>query len=262
VSEGGFSGGLRGTDGIRRRGVSVASRPSTRASKLPVTQLVFVARGVFPRSTPCVCVLRGFLPGRVFPDRTTRRHGLVRFPPDWVGLAGCVVTLWPRQPGPSWDPQSGARRPGASLRWLAPVRQRARRPRSRATVPSATTAAGVANSRRSSRPRRPGRPTGGPPANDGGPVVLQCGTWPARRLRPEGRPCLRHLDVRRLLPRLSMRLAPVLRHKPFMGLRGALRRTRRRSRGRIIMRPRRTVARTIILAMGPVPGAGDRVTLG
>jgi len=72
--------------------VSVASRPSTRESKLPVTQLVFVARGVFPRSTPCVCALRGFLPGRVFPDRTTRRHGLDRLPPKWVGLAGCVVT--------------------------------------------------------------------------------------------------------------------------------------------------------------------------
>jgi len=72
--------------------VSVASRPLTRASKLPVTQLVFVARGVFPRSTPCVCALRGFLPGRVFPDRTTRRHGLARLPPDWVGLAGRVFT--------------------------------------------------------------------------------------------------------------------------------------------------------------------------
>jgi len=71
--------------------VSVASRPSTRASKLPVTQLVFVARGVFPRSTLCVGALRGFLPGRVFPDRTTRRHGLARLPPDWVGLAGRVV---------------------------------------------------------------------------------------------------------------------------------------------------------------------------
>jgi len=73
--------------------VCVASRPSTRASKLPVTQLVFVARGVFPRSTPCVCALRGFLPGRVFPDRTTRRHGLARLLPDWVGLAGRVVTF-------------------------------------------------------------------------------------------------------------------------------------------------------------------------
>jgi len=89
---GGFSEGLRGTDGIRGRGVSVASRPSTRASKLPVTQFVFVARGIFPRSTPCVCAVRGFLPGRVFPDRTTRRHGLARLPPDWMGLAGRVVT--------------------------------------------------------------------------------------------------------------------------------------------------------------------------
>jgi len=73
--------------------VSVASRPSTRASKLPVTQLVFVARGAFPRSTPCVCALRGFLPGRVFPDRTTRRHGLARPPPKWVGWAERAVTL-------------------------------------------------------------------------------------------------------------------------------------------------------------------------
>ena len=72
--------------------MSVASRPSTRASKLPVTQLVFVARGVFPRSTPCVCALRGFLLGRVFLDRTTGRHGLARLPPYWVGLAGRVVT--------------------------------------------------------------------------------------------------------------------------------------------------------------------------
>ena len=73
--------------------MSVASRPSTRASKLPVTQLVFVARGAFPRSTPCVCALRGFLPGRVFPDRTTRRHGLARPPPNWVGWAERVVTV-------------------------------------------------------------------------------------------------------------------------------------------------------------------------
>jgi len=72
--------------------VSVASRPSTRASKLPVTKLVFVARGAFPRSTPCVCALRGFLPRRVFPDRTTRRHGLARPPPNWVGWAERVVT--------------------------------------------------------------------------------------------------------------------------------------------------------------------------
>jgi len=73
--------------------VSVASRPSTRERKLPVTQLVFVARGVFPRSTPCMCALRGFLPGRVFPDRTTRRHGLARLPPDWVRLAGRVFSF-------------------------------------------------------------------------------------------------------------------------------------------------------------------------
>jgi len=64
-----------------------------RASKLPVTQLVFVARGVSPRSTPCVCALRGFLPGRVFPDRTTRRHGLARLPPKWAGWAARVFTF-------------------------------------------------------------------------------------------------------------------------------------------------------------------------
>jgi len=39
-----------------------------------------------------VCALRGFLPGRVFPDRTTRRHGLARPPPNWVGWAERVVT--------------------------------------------------------------------------------------------------------------------------------------------------------------------------
>jgi len=74
--------------------VSVASTPSTRASKLPVTQLVLVARGVFPWSTPCVCALRGFLPEGVFPDRNSRRHGLARLPPDWVGLDGRVVTVF------------------------------------------------------------------------------------------------------------------------------------------------------------------------
>jgi len=40
-----------------------------------------------------VCALRGFLPGRVFPDRTTRRHGLARPPPNWVGWAERVVTV-------------------------------------------------------------------------------------------------------------------------------------------------------------------------
>ena len=53
---------------------------------------MFAARGVFPRSTRCVCALQGFLPGRIFPDRTTRRHGLDRLPPNWVGLAGHAVT--------------------------------------------------------------------------------------------------------------------------------------------------------------------------
>ena len=79
--------------GIKGRGVSVASGPSTRASMLPVTQLVFAARDVFPPSTPCVCALRGFLPGPVFPDTATRRLGLARLPPNWVVLAGRVVTL-------------------------------------------------------------------------------------------------------------------------------------------------------------------------
>ena len=70
-----------------------ASEPSTWASKLPVTHLVFRAQGAFARSTPCVCALRGFLPGRVFPDRTARRHGLARLPPNWVGLAEHAVTF-------------------------------------------------------------------------------------------------------------------------------------------------------------------------
>jgi len=73
--------------------VSVASRPSTQASKFPVTQLAFVARGAFPRSTPCFGALRDFLPGRVLPDRTTRRHSLARSPPNWVGWAELVVTF-------------------------------------------------------------------------------------------------------------------------------------------------------------------------
>ena len=81
--------------------MSVASWPLTRASKLPVTQLVFVARGALPRSTPCVCALRGFLPGRVFPDRTTRRHGLARPPPNWLGWAERVVTAVPELCNPT-----------------------------------------------------------------------------------------------------------------------------------------------------------------
>jgi len=76
--------------------VSVASRPSTWASKCSVTQLVFVARGAFPRWTPCLCALWGFLPGRVFPDRTTRRHCLARPPPKRVGWAERVVTRAPK----------------------------------------------------------------------------------------------------------------------------------------------------------------------
>jgi len=93
VFERGFSEGLRGTDGIKGRGVIVAARPSTRAGKIPVTQLVFVARGGSPRSTPCLCALRGFLTGRVFPDRTTRRHGLALPPLNWVGWAERAVTF-------------------------------------------------------------------------------------------------------------------------------------------------------------------------
>jgi len=56
--------------------------------------------------------------------------------------------------------------------------------------------------------------------------------------------------------------APILRLKPFTGLRRALRRTRRLSGGRIIICPSRTAARTMILAMGPLPGVGDSATLG
>jgi len=72
-------------------------------------------------------------------------------------------------PAPPWGPHCGARQPGTSLRWLAPVSERAQHPRSRATVPSATTAAGVANLLRSSRPRRSRRATGGPMLPTGAP---------------------------------------------------------------------------------------------
>jgi len=67
-----------------------------------------------------------------------------------------------------------------------------------------------------------------------------------------------------LLPEPPMGRAPVLPLKPYMGLRRVPRRTRRRTRGRITMRPspKRIVARTMILAMGPVLGVGDLVTLG
>ena len=48
------------------------------------------ARGDFPRSPSCVCALRGFLPGRVFPVRTTRRHCPAHLPPTWVGWLGVL----------------------------------------------------------------------------------------------------------------------------------------------------------------------------
>jgi len=81
---------------------------------------------------------------------------------------------------PPVGPPRRARRPGASFRWLAHVRERGRRPRSHATVPSAPTVADVANPRRPSRPRRP---TGGALADDGVPVVLHqdLGTPAARK---------------------------------------------------------------------------------
>jgi len=60
--------------------MGTASEPSTWGSKFTVTQLVFLALRDFALSTPCVCALRGVLPGRVFPYRTTRRHGLARLP--------------------------------------------------------------------------------------------------------------------------------------------------------------------------------------
>ena len=82
-----------GVERIRGRGVNVASRTLTRAGKLPVTHFVFFSRGVFPLSAPCVCAPRGILPGRVFPDGTTRRHGLPRLLASWVGMAGHVVTV-------------------------------------------------------------------------------------------------------------------------------------------------------------------------
>lgn len=76
---------------VRGKHVSVASRPSPRAGNLSVTQLVFVAQGVLPRSTPCVCAIRGLRQVRVFPDRATQRHGLACLSATWVGSAGHVV---------------------------------------------------------------------------------------------------------------------------------------------------------------------------
>jgi len=126
------------------------------------------------------------------------------------------------------------------------------------------------------------------------------GTWPPRRLRPEGWLCRRRLGVRRLhphpimgrapvllltptmgrapvlsprppmgrapvlLPKPPMGRAPVLPLKPYMGLGLVSWRIRRRTRGRITMHPNpsRIAARTMILAMGPVLGVGELVTLG
>ena len=56
-----MEGDGRGVERIRGRGVSVAFRPSTRASKRPVTQLVFVARGAF-RQVDAVRVCSSGLP--------------------------------------------------------------------------------------------------------------------------------------------------------------------------------------------------------
>jgi len=103
-----FSEGPRGTDGIRGWRVSDASRPSPRASKLPVEQLVFVARGAFPRSTPCVCALRGFLPGRVSPTGLPGATVWLALPPTgWRGLSvlSHLVELQERkatQPSSGW----------------------------------------------------------------------------------------------------------------------------------------------------------------
>jgi len=74
-----------------------------------------------------------------------------------------------------------------------------------------------------------------------------------------------HMGRAPVLPlKPTMGRAPVLPLKPYMGLRRAPRRTRRRTRGRITMRPspRKIVARNMILDMGPVLWVGDLVTLG
>jgi len=98
---------------------------------------VFVARNVSPRSTPRVCVLRGFLPGWVLPVRTTRRHGLARLPPNWLGWAERVVTF-----------VGAAGKEGAStfLR-VGAVRQLASKGTSLVLLPSVPSAAGGAPQR-------------------------------------------------------------------------------------------------------------------
>jgi len=73
--------------------MSVASRHSTRASKRPVHNSC-LSLGASSPGRRRVCVLFGFFfPGRVLPDRTTRRHGLARPPPNLVGWAERVVTM-------------------------------------------------------------------------------------------------------------------------------------------------------------------------
>jgi len=50
--------------------------------------------GASPPGRRRACVLLwAFFSGRVFPDRTTRRHGLARSLPNWVEWAERVVTF-------------------------------------------------------------------------------------------------------------------------------------------------------------------------
>ena len=83
-------------EGIRGLGVNVASGIMTRASKLPVTQLVAAARGVLTRSTPCVCALRGIFSGAGIPRQDTPATRSGSRPTQLVG-AGCAsFQTWPR----------------------------------------------------------------------------------------------------------------------------------------------------------------------
>jgi len=79
--------------------VNVASRPSTRASKLPVTQLVFVSRGVFLRRRRA-CVLFGvsFL-GGYSPKRLPGDTAWFTSPPTgwgWLGVLSQRSCRWHR----------------------------------------------------------------------------------------------------------------------------------------------------------------------